>query len=104
MGYENWSIRMDRDGADFTASTDEYLSWARGQASLDLANGWATGLPLIRAAARRMLDRIEGEINERLALDHEDRNDYLLAQQELEDFAQDGDFENMPPGGYDDEF
>ncbi len=29
--------------------------------------------------------------------------DSLLAQQELEDHAQDGEFENMPPGGYGEE-
>jgi len=29
--------------------------------------------------------------------DYEDDYDYILAQQEMEDFAQDGEFENMEP-------
>lgn len=65
MSYENWSVRMSKSEADFTESTDDYLRWAHGQASLDLANGWAIGLPLIRKAAREMLDRIDTEIERR---------------------------------------
>ena len=36
--------------------------------------------------------------------DDDEPNDWILEQQEMEDFAMDGDFDNMPPGGYEDDF
>jgi hypothetical protein len=60
---QNWSVRMQ--DADFSASDTEYLRWAYGQATKDLANGWATGLPIIRRAATKVRERIEAELSSR---------------------------------------
>jgi len=45
-------------------------------------------------AVNELHDDYEDEYEEEEALDR------ILEQQEMEDFAQDGDFDNMPPGGY----
>lgn len=58
--WTNWSIRMY--GTDFSVSNADYLRWARGQACLDLANGWAQGKPKIREAARAVRDAIDAEL------------------------------------------
>lgn len=67
MGFgPAWSVvRLDES---LEEATDDYLKWAAGQAQLDLANGYALGMPKIRMAAKTMVERIAQEQERRKLL------------------------------------